>query len=211
MPAVTSKVGICNMALSHMGNYGTVNDIENPKDSKESTFALWYDTTRQAALRLAIPNFAMARRIVAKKSTTPVFGYAYSYEYPSDCVKVLGFGDADANPDSYSVERGIDGFTEIQIDEDYVDGLPLRYIADVEDVAAMTADFKILLSYLLAANTVLPITQKQNLKDKIELQLPSKISQLSGINAQENPPIRKSTSNFRQARYTTPVRHGSKR
>lgn len=209
--SITSKVQICNMALSHMGNYGSVNDIETPKDSKESTFALWYDVTRQAALRLAIPNFAMARRVVSKKATSPAFGYAYAYEYPSDCLKVLGFGDADANPDSYSVERGSDGFTEIQIDEDYPDGLELRYIADVEDVSSMTSDFKILLSYMLASNTALPITQKQTIKDKIDASLPSKISQLSGINAQENPPVRVSKSNFRAARYTTPVRHGSKR
>lgn len=211
MVAPNSKNAICNMALSELGNYGTVNNIDAPSDSKESAFALWYDVTRQAALRLLVPNFAMTRRTVAKKTTTPTFGYSYAYEYPSDCLKVLGFGETDARSREYNVELGSDGTIEIQMDEDYPSGLPLRFIADVEDVSRFTPDFKILFSIMLGANVALPVTQKQALKDKLEAKLPQKMSELSGVNAQENPPVRVSVSNFKASKYTTPVRHGSKR
>jgi hypothetical protein len=210
--APASKNQLCDMALSHMGNYGSVNDIDNPKGSKETTFALWYDVTRQAALRLLIPNFALQRRVVSKKATVPAFGYAYSYEYPADCLKVLGFGEVDKKKDvDYGIEQGPDGDVEIQTDELYEDGLPLRFIIDTEDVNKFTPDFKILFSIMLAANTALPITQKQSIKDKLEALLPMKMSEMSGVAAQENPPVRVSNSKFKQARYTTPSRNGSKR
>jgi len=206
MTSITSKVQICNMALGHLGNYGTVQDIDSPVNDKEITFALWYDVTRKAALRFAIPNFAMARRIVAKKATTPDFGYAYEYEYPSDCVRVLGFGDIAEKDMDYSIEGNT-----IMMDTDFTTGLKLRFIKDFEDVSLMSADFQILFSWMLAGNTALSITQKQATATRIENALPAKISQLSGINAQENPPIRISTSKFKQARYSTPVRNGSKK
>ena len=203
----TSKTDICNMALSHLGNYGTVNDIDTPTSDKEATFALWYDVTRQAALRLVIPNFAMDRRIVSKRATAPAFGYTYAYEKPSDCLKPLGFNDIDAKEkDNYTIE-GEDILTDI----DFTDGMELRFIRDVEDVTKFTSDFKILLSYILAAKVAMPITQKKGLRDSMEAMLPMKISEVAGINAQENPPIRVSTSRFRQARYMSPVRGGSKK
>ncbi len=194
------------MSLGHLGNYGTVQDIDSPVNDKEISFALWYDVTRKAALRFAIPNFAMTRRVVAKKATTPAFGYAYEYEYPSDCVRVLGFGDIDEKDLDYSIEGN-----SIMVDTDFTAGLELRFIKDFEDVSLMTADFKILLSWMLAGNVALSVTQKQAIATRIENALPAKISQLSGINAQENPPIRKSTSKFKQARFSYPVRNGSKK
>lgn len=210
--APTSKNSICDMALSHMGNYGSVNDIDNPKESKETTFALWYDVTLQAALRLLIPNFATTRRVVSKKATSPEFGYAYAYEYPSDCLKVLGFGEIDKKQfTDYNIEQGSDGAVELQTDELFEDGLELRFIINETDVAKFTADFKILFSIMLAINTCMPITQKKSIKDGLEATLPLKMSELSGVNAQENPPIRVSRSKFKEARYTSVVRSGSKR
>lgn len=207
--APNSKNQICDMALSHMGNYGSVNDIDVPKDSKESTFALWYDVTRQSALRLLLPNFALARRTVAEVPLPPEYLNIYSkaYERPADCLKVLGIGSADCKT-GFTVEGSL---ILVSDNTSYDAGLPIRFVIDEEDVSTFTPDFKILFSLMLAANTALPITQKQNIKDKIEAMLPSKMSELSGVNAQENPPVRVSRSKFKQARYTTPIFSGSKK
>lgn len=198
--AVTSKVELCNLALSHLGNYGTVGDIDTPSNDKEIIFAQWYDITRQGLLKSVMPNFALARRAVSQLPTDPAFGYANAFEYPSDCLKVLGLGNVDQRADyTYSVER-VGTRLAIVTDDDWEDGMELRFIEDVSDVNAMSVEFKLLLSWVLAANVALPVTQDAVKSKAIRAEIPSKMSELSGLNAQENRPIRISNSRFRGAR-----------
>lgn len=111
MMANNSENDLCNMALSHLGNVGSVNDIRNPSNSKERTFALWYDISRQTFLKMMMPNFALCRRVVARVNTTPPFGtdlgYQYAYEYPSDCLKALGLGEVALKEDNHAVEGNL--------------------------------------------------------------------------------------------------------
>lgn len=193
---INSKVDICNMALSHLGNYGTVTNIDTPTNDKEITFALWYDITRQTTLKYLMPNFALARKVVAKLVETPIFGYAYAYEYPNDCLKVLGIGDIDQKGFNYTIEGG-----KIYTDVDYEEGMPIRYIKDIKDVNKFSPEFKMHFSFDLANNTALPITQDKDKAAFIIAQLPGKMAMLSGVNAQENPPVRRSISRFRTSRY----------
>jgi hypothetical protein len=194
--AINSKNDICNMALSHLGNYGTVNDIDTPTNDKETTFALWYDITRQATIKLLMPNFALARKTVAKIVTTPAFGFKIVYEYPNDCLKLLGIGDINEKDYNYAVEGN-----RIYTDYEWPDGLPVRYLKDIKDVNTMSPEFKVEFSFELAANVALPITQDPQKAALIIKQLPEKRASLSGLNAQENKPIRVSRSQFKQARY----------
>lgn len=195
--SINSKVDICNLALGHLGNYGTINDIDTPTNDKERTFTLWYDITRQAVLKQTMPNFSLARRLVSELVVTIPFGYRNAFEYPSDCLKVLGLGNIDEKGwYSYTVEGG-----QILTDDDWDDGLQLRYISDVTDVGSMSPEFKLLLSWALAANVALTITQDAGKAKLIRSEMPMKMSELSGLNAQENPPIRISNSRFQNARY----------
>ncbi|MEE9356570.1 MAG: hypothetical protein V3U75_13350 [Methylococcaceae bacterium] len=210
--AITSDTEICNMTLSHLGSFGTANNIQVPVSQHEVHFARWYDVTRQSALRLAIPNFAKRRRLVAQKATAPVAGYSFAHEYPSDCLRVLGFGDIDEKDLRYNIEADANGDVEIQLDTDYsTGGMPLRFIHNTTDVNKFTADFKILFSWMLAENVALPITQNLSIKKAIMEILPGKISEFSGVNAQENPPTRKSTSKFKSARSFNVIRNNEKR
>lgn len=203
---IASKNQVCNMALSHMGNYGSVNDIDNPKDSKEITFSLWYDVTRQAALRLLVPNFAMQRRIIANIPVPPEYAATYTNAFtkPADCVKVLGIGEIDGE-DTLTLEGAY-----ILTNDNYPSGLPLRFIGDITDTTAFTPDFTILFSLMLAENTAIQITQKQTVKDKITAQLPAKLSESSGISAQENKPIRVNRSKALRSRLFAQRRSGTK-
>lgn len=201
--AVSSKNEICKMAQAHLGNFGSsVNDIDNPQTNQEITFALWYDTARQDLLKTVIPNFSMTRRTVGQKSSTPTFGYAYAYEYPADCLKLLGVGDVDLKANDYSVEA-VDNEKSICLDDDYTTrgGLPIRFIRDVENVDEMDADFIALLAVKLAAMVCMPLTQDFNKKKLMEQMLTSEMSRISGMNAQENRPVRKSNSRYKQARW----------
>lgn len=191
----TSKVDICNMALSTLGNYETVTNIDTGTNDKELIFATWYDNSRQALLRNTTPNFALKRAIVAQLVAEPVFGYAFGYQYPSDCLKLLGIGNIEDKQNNYSVEAGV-----IYTDDDYEDGMPIRYIKDEKDVTKFTADWAELLSWYLAGNVCLPITQDNSRKQYIDGLLSLKMSTVGSLNSQENKPIRVSRSRFKAAR-----------
>ena len=192
------------MALSHLGNYGTINSIDTPTNDKERTFALWYDISRQTLLKLTMPNFCLSRKLVSELVATIPFGYDNCFEYPIDCLKALGLGDVDEKLDyTYAVERHPTGEgMAIYTDDDWTDGMELRYIKDVTSVNSMSPEFKMLFSWYLAGNVAMDITQDSNKVALIEKILPQKMSELSGMNAQENRPIRLSNSLFRQSRST---------
>jgi len=156
--AINSKVDLCNMSLGHLGNYGTITDIDTPTEDKEITFALWYDISRQTFLKMTMPNFALDRRVVSRRSTLPPFGtdlgYQYAYEYPNDCLKLLGIGEVMEKENNYAVEG-----RNIWTDELYENGLPIRFIKDITDVTVMSPEFKMTFSVYLASNVALEITQ----------------------------------------------------
>lgn len=195
--AINSKVDLCNMAIGHLGSFGTVSDIDIPESDVEATFALWYDISRQTFLKMTMPNFSLARRSIALVSETPPLPFSFSYAYPSDCLKVLGIGNIEDKVNNYTVEAD-----RIYTDVEYLDGLPLRFIKDIQDVTSMSPEFKMGFSWFLAGNVAMEITQDEGKVKMIEQLLPEKMSTLSGLNAQENMPIRISRSKFKEARKT---------
>ena len=203
---INSKNELCNLAVGRLGNFPSVNNIDTPQSDPEIVCALWYDISRQSFLKLAMPNFAIARKRVAQVVETVPYPFTYAYEYPNDCLKVLGIGAVEDKKNNYTVENN-----RIYTDELYEDGLPLRYIKDIEDVTKMSPEFKIEFSWYMAGNIALEITQDLNKVKMIEELLPSKLSCLSGLNAQENMPIRISRSRFRQSRHTGFVDNSRKR
>lgn len=208
--SVNSAVEICNLALGHLGSFDTVEDITSPVEEVEKVMARWYPISRRYALRIMIPNFAKTRRLVAKKVAAPAFGYSYAYSYPSDAVRVLGFGDIDEKDLSYNIETDdATGLLEIQTDMDFTGGMKLRFVKDVTDVTKYTPDFVMLLSYVLAKNTALSITQdRQKAADATDM-LKYAMAEVGGISSQENPPIRISNSKAKQARYGYPVQRNN--
>jgi hypothetical protein len=195
--SISSDVEICNMTLSHLGNYGTVENIETPTTDFEIVFSLWYTTALETFLKMTMPNFSLARKSVAVVDETVPSPFTYAFEYPDDCLKVLGIGNIEDKLNDYTVEAD-----RIYTNIEYADGMPIRYIKKITDVTAMSPEFIIGFSWFLASLVVLPITQDLSKMQLIEKLLPSKMSALSGLNAQENRPIRISRSRFRQSRVT---------
>jgi hypothetical protein len=193
---INSKSDICNLALNGLGNFETISDIDTPTNDKERVFSLWYDVCRQFTLKLQMPNFALARQAVALKGTSPVFGYQYAYDLPTNCLKVLGIDEVKRKRNNYSVEGNA-----IQSDDSFPNGMPVRYIMDITDVNQFSPEYIILLADYLAAYTCLPITQDAGKAKALLDALPAKINIASGLNAQENMPIRINRSRYRDARF----------
>ncbi len=209
--SITSDSDICNMALGQLGNYGTISNITTPTNDKERTFALWYDICREFVLKLLMPNFALTRLIVSQLSETPAFGYTYFYEYPISALKVLGVGNVEDKTNDYNIERTPLGVKAISHDFDYTDGMPIRIVKDITDINSWSPEAKLLLSQYLAAYTALPITQDTAKSKKLMDELPAAMSLASGLNAQENNPIRISNSRFKAARFNGAPNFNSKK
>ena len=200
------KTEICNLALSRLGTYTNVNDIDAPQTASERVFAKWYELDRAHVLKVLAPNFALSRTIASKSTTAPEFGYAYAYEKPIDCLRVLGIGEIQEKENNYSVEGDY-----ILSDEDYADGIPIRYIKDINDVAKFTSEFISLLSWQLAYDACVEITKDYDKLTFIEKIMPSKLSNASSLSGLENRPTRISNSKFKKSRYTFNPTNDNKR
>lgn len=208
MAAITSKVDICNLAISGLGNRNTISNIDTPKTDKEIVMALWYDICRQYVLKQMMPNFALDRIVVSQKTVPAgyVNDYAYAWEYPNSALKILGMNRIDCTQEQPTIEGGL-----IFTNTPFPDGLTLRVIKDITDVPSMSVEFIIQLAKELEKRTAAAITQDPAKKAAALKEVISEAANTSALNAQENKPIRRSNSRFRQARNSYPSDNSSKR
>lgn len=193
---VNTKTEICNLALSCIGDKGSVENIDVPEKQTEIVCAKWYDVSRQTALRQMMPSFARKREIwPLAVDYRPAFGYDYAYKYKSNCLKVLGIGEIGRRCRDYAVESGY-----LLTNEYHENGLPVRYVYDVEDVSQFTPDFVSLFAWFLAKDICIELTENESKYAQIEQILPTKILQYCGVDSQENRPVRISESRLMRAR-----------
>jgi len=192
---MNSPTQICNMALSRLGSKNTVNSITDPTIPEERVCAIWYDPCRQNVLKKLMPNCALARKVVAKLSDAPAFGYAYAYQYPGDCLKVLGIGDIQDKENNYAVEGNM-----ILTDENYEDGMNLRYVKDLTDVSKFSVEVCMAISAELMEKISMQITQDAEKLKAANAFIKIDQSNASALNGQENRPVRINRSLFKMAR-----------
>lgn len=84
---MASEVEICKMALSHI-RAGSINSLTESSVQAQQC-KLFYPLVRDQMLRDLAPHFAKRVRALAERSGDDIFNWAYSYQYPSDCLKVL--------------------------------------------------------------------------------------------------------------------------
>lgn len=190
-----TKVEICNLALSCLGEKSSVENIDNPTKQSEIVCQKWYDVSRRTALRQLMPSFARKREIWALDGEyKPAFGYEYAYKYKNDCLKVLGIGNI-SNRNDYAVEDG-----HILINEEFEEGLPIRYVADVKDLSQFTDDFVQMFAWFLARDICTELTESASKYGQIEQILEKKIQEFCSVDGQENKPVRIKNSELLRAR-----------
>lgn len=210
MAAITTPEQICNLANSGLGNRNTIMNITTPKTDKELVFALWYDVCRQLVLKSMMPNFALDRVVVSQKTVPAgyVNDYAYAWEYPNSALRILGMNAIDVTDDPPTIEGNL-VFTNTDFT---TTGLTLRIVKDITDVPSMSVEFIIQLAKELEKRTAAAITQDPAKKAAAAKEAMAESANTSALNAQENKPIRRSTSRFRQARFANiSTQHGSKK
>lgn len=201
MPAFNSKVQICNLANGTLGLRVGINNIDTPVSDKEIVYAQWYDIVRQYMLKLLMPNFALNRAVLSPGTVPTAYAdfYAFAYEKPVNCLRVLGFGAADNDDEKPTVEGNT-----IYTNVDYGSAPSLRFVSDLEDVTLMTADFIISFATVLGKCTALQNTQDPGKKAALLKEAAAEFANSTAQNAMENKPVRHSYSRFRAARFGNP-------
>jgi hypothetical protein len=204
---VNTKNELCNLAVSLIGNYGTISDIDSPTNDKERILSQWYDICRRLCLKILIPSFARERQLVAQLETAKDFGYTKAWQLPSNCLRVLGLGNLeDKGRYIYTIEDN-----KIFTEDAWASGVQVRFIKDVTDVTKMSDEFKMTLAAYLAYRTCMQFTNDSKKRKELKAMLPEEFFTAAGISAQESVPIRKSTSKFKAARNTPVQRNPSRK
>lgn len=96
---MASKVGICNLALSHIGQR-SISAI-NESSAEAAACRQFYDRDRRAVLRAHPWNFALRVVTLAASVEDPEYGYTYRYKLPTDClrpVELTNLAEMSADP-----------------------------------------------------------------------------------------------------------------
>lgn len=185
-----SKVIVGNLALSRLGQSGTIENLETPKKPAELTVAKWIDHANRMAIQSLKPNFARKRVNISRSKQTVDFpNDYYLYPYPADCLEVLGIGNIEDKRNDFIVEGDF-------ILTEYGEGgaLPVRYVREVTNYSIMPASYIEALSWFLASCINMEITKDLNKQQFIEQKVMQTKREASALNAMENRPIRISRS-----------------
>jgi hypothetical protein len=159
---MASSTEICNTALILIGQEPVITLDDTSKQAR--LCKRLYDSVLEAILRQYPWTFAIRRIILSRDLETPVFGKAYQYTLPTDCLRIIDIcvtaDDRDYISDSeYTVEGN-------KILTDY-EPLYLRYISRPKSANLFDPQFCTCLAYRLARVMCQALTADQDLLVKL--------------------------------------------
>lgn len=143
---------ICNLALSHIGVGKEIASLDTEKSEEAQACRRFYDQARLATLRDFEWPFATKFTTLGLVTNNPTAEWAFSYQYPSDCLhfrRILSGvrNDTRQSRVPFRLTYGASG-QEIYTDKDLAQA---EYTVDVSDSSRFPADFALALSFRLAA------------------------------------------------------------
>lgn len=185
-----SQIAICNSALMKLGDLNILSMIDASKSAKLCN--QFYDTTRDAVLRLHPWNCAIHRKELAASSETPAFEFSYAYPLPSDpyCLRVLSMESSD-------YEYVIEGRNLLTNES----SCKIKYIKKITDPSLFDPLFVNVFVLKLAAVLAFPLTQSRQIVESIEIEFNNALVDARSINAMENNQQRETTSSWINSRY----------
>lgn len=102
---MASEVSICNNALIQVGAEDTLISLDD--DTKEGRLCkAMYETARDEVLTRFSWNSARRQAQLAALTETPIYGYAYAFQLPADCLRVIKIGVPESSARAY-VDDGV--------------------------------------------------------------------------------------------------------
>lgn len=87
---MASAVEICNLAMSFLGDSGSIAAIDPPDNSTASKMcAIYYPIAKSAMLEMHDWSFATKRQLLAKLSAEEPAGWRGIFAVPSDCMRII--------------------------------------------------------------------------------------------------------------------------
>ena len=169
----TSVVQIVNNALVKIGANAILTLTEDSEAARAAN--LIYEQVRDACIRDHVWNFAVNRVELAQNSVAPAFGFAYQYNVPSDCLRVLQMENMDM---FYKIESG-----KLLTDEGTA---KILYLARVEDVNLFDAMFVEAFSARLAAELSVTLSESNTLYSNMMEMYQRKVADARSMDAQES-------------------------
>ena len=183
---MASEVGIANIALTALG--GRLITSVNDEGAEAELVRTHYPTARDATLEARQWTFALKRVSLALSTEIPVGGGSL-FTLPADTIRVI---DAEIEVDDrlYNLDNRL--FWEVEGPNILADAdtCRIRYIRRIEDTNAYTPAFTSALSYRLAFEMCIGITQSRFLQkvmlEQYELKLAAAAATdgMQGVNQQ---------------------------
>jgi hypothetical protein len=157
---MATVISLCNLALAHLGEEGTLSSIDPPEGSVYADYcAQFYPIARDTVLS-APPNgwnFNTKRASLALLGTPPT-AWQFSYAYPNDVLRILGLhfpeDPDDKSPQPFVCENASNGVRVIYTN---VDDAILRYSYTNTDVSRYPIEVGKAIARLLASYLAGPI------------------------------------------------------
>lgn len=156
--ALASEIDIVNLALARLGDVANVSSIDPPEGSAQADHAArFYPVARDGMLEMIDWKFSI-RRVSLAVLGTDVYGWAYSYAKPANCIKIIGILPPDAGQDeasaAYETETDSLGAEIILSD---TENAVARYTVRVTDTGRFPPLFVEGLSWMLASHLAGPV------------------------------------------------------
>lgn len=184
-----SNVAIANLALTKLGDLRILNLTDNTKPAREVNAV--FDMTRDYLQRRFSWRFCIKRANLAADTTVPLWDWAYQYQIPTDCMRILQVGQWYPSPDLSDLIST--GGQEYVLEGKYIlsnqaGPLKLRYLSRVEDPVQFDAAFDMAFSAYLAYILAEPLTASAEQKQMAYNDYRNAIKDAVIANAIENPP-----------------------
>lgn len=166
-----AAVDIVNLALDHLYVIRKIASIDEASVEAQAA-KRWYDTLRVSLLRAHPFEFA-SRRVVLTEDAVAANGHpewAYAFQMPASYLKGQGFAiyRGRGTPSEWVVEFAVKSLPDGSAKRIYSDYYPSAqdrfvYTADETDIAHMSEEFKLALSYALAVKLQRPLAVSKDI------------------------------------------------
>ena len=161
---MASKVEIFNLALLRLGTRAQV-QLPDENSREASVCSILYESCRQSTLGAFPWSFASKREALADMGDPPA-DWTFRYRYPVDCLRARRIVPQarDAFP-PVPFEVSWDGASGRVVLTDEAEAV-LHYTADLEDPSVFDPEFVYALSWHLASEAALPLTDSPAVKQQ---------------------------------------------
>lgn len=187
----SSVVEICNRALDAIGVQPITAFDEATKQG--GLCRRYYPQVRDDVIRSHPWNCALARASLPALVDGPTWGYAFAYQLPSDCLRVLAVNAADPFEHPWKVEG-----RSIVTDREAPVGI--LYLRRIDDSGFFDPMLVSAIAARLAMELAQPLTSDAGLRKQMEMEFQSRLRAARSADGQEGTPSRIYAEEFVVAR-----------